>query len=57
LRVAPAVVAVVTDIDLPRIDDSLPRTPGNPDRLVELAQRWRLGASTSRLVDALAASG
>jgi len=53
LRAAPKVVAVARDIDLGGPDLSLPRTPKHPDRLVELSERWGLGGSVTRLVDAL----
>ncbi|HSE55701.1 MAG TPA: 5'-3' exonuclease [Nocardioidaceae bacterium] len=53
LRAAPKVVAVARDIDLGSPDLSLPRTPKHPDRLVELSERWGLGGSVTRLVDAL----
>jgi 5'-3' exonuclease len=54
LAAARTVVAVVTDIDLPRFDDRLPRTPHDPERLVELADRWNLGSPVNRLLAALA---
>jgi 5'-3' exonuclease len=53
LAVAPKVVGVVRDLDLGRPDLTLPRTPAHPDRLVELSERWGLGGSVTRLVDAL----
>ena len=53
LLVAPKVVAVVRDLDLGSPDLSLPRTPKDPDRLVELSERWGLGGSVTRLVEAL----
>jgi 5'-3' exonuclease len=53
LAVAPKVVGVVRDLDLGGPDLSLPRTPADPDRLVELSERWGLGGSVTRLVDAL----
>lgn len=55
LLVAPQVVAVACDIDLGRPDLTLPRTPARPEALVALAERWGLGGSVARLVDALAA--
>src|SRR3954471_4149679 len=39
---APAVVRVVCDIDLPRLTDRLAATPKDPERLLELADRWSL---------------
>ena len=53
LEVAPTVVAVVRDLDLGEYDATLPRTPAHPDRVVELDQRWGLGSSAVRLVEAL----
>jgi 5'-3' exonuclease len=53
LLAAPKVVAVARDIDLGSPDLSVPRTPKHPDRLVELSERWGLGGSVTRLVDAL----
>jgi 5'-3' exonuclease len=53
LDVAPQVVAVVCDAPLPDIDDLVPRTPKDPQRLVELADRWGLDSSLNRLLTAL----
>jgi hypothetical protein len=53
LAVAPKVVAVVRDLDLGDPDLTLPRTPAHPDRVIELDQRWGLGSSAVRLVEAL----
>jgi 5'-3' exonuclease len=53
LRVAPKVVAVVRDLDLGDLDLTLPRTPRDRDRLVALSERWGLGGSVTRLVEAL----
>ncbi|HSF25897.1 MAG TPA: 5'-3' exonuclease [Actinomycetes bacterium] len=55
LAVAPAVVRVVTDLDLPAVDDRLPRAPADLEGLAELATRWNLGGSVQRVVAALAA--
>jgi 5'-3' exonuclease len=54
LAVAPQVVAVRRDLDLGSPDLTLPRTPTQPDRLLALDQRWGLGGSAVRLVEALA---
>ncbi len=54
LEVAPGVVRVATDLALPQAADDLPRAPADPDRLVALADRWRLASSLTRLVDVLA---
>jgi 5'-3' exonuclease len=53
LSVAPKVVGVVRDLDLGTADLTLPKTPADADRLVELSERWGLGGSVTRLVDAL----
>jgi 5'-3' exonuclease len=53
LEVAPAVVAVARDIDLGAPDLLCPVTPADPDRVVELNDRWDLGSSAVRLVQAL----
>ncbi len=53
LEVAPSVVAVRRDLALGDLDLTRPITPADPDRLVELDQRWGLGSSAVRLVEAL----
>ena len=53
LEVAPRVVAVVRDLDLGSPDLTLPRTPADPDRVLALDERWGLGSSAVRLVEAL----
>lgn len=54
LDVAPKVVAVARDIDLPRGDAlALPRTPVDPDKLAELAERWSLASPVARLTTVL----
>lgn len=55
LAVAPGVVRVALDAPVAEADDALPRTPAQPERLVELSTRWGLASSVARLVDALAA--
>ncbi|WP_307831770.1 5'-3' exonuclease [Prauserella cavernicola] len=54
LAVAPTVVRVAPDapVVLSR-DDRIPAEPADPDRVAELAQRWNLGNSVKRLLDAL----
>lgn len=54
LAVAPGVVLVARDLPLPAVTDTLPLAPADPDRLMALADRWRLASSLTRLVDALA---
>ncbi len=56
LAVAPTVVRVARDAPLPDVTGELPRTPKDPERLVALAERLRLGSSLGRLVDALSVS-
>jgi 5'-3' exonuclease len=53
LEVAPRVVAVARDVELGTVSLALPRTPVDPDRLVELAGTWNLESPVSRLVDTL----
>lgn len=57
LLVAPKVVAVARDLDLDAADLTMPRTPADPDRVVTLSERWGLGGSVTRLVDALTTAG
>ncbi|MGK5440569.1 5'-3' exonuclease [Micromonospora sp. URMC 105] len=54
LAVAPKVVEVARDVPLPQLPTALPAAPAQPERLLELAQRWNLAGSCRRLVDALA---
>ncbi|MFF0718073.1 5'-3' exonuclease H3TH domain-containing protein [Micromonospora sp. NPDC003816] len=54
LAVAPKVVRVALDVPLPSLPTELPAAPADPERVVELAERWNLAGSTRRLVDALA---
>lgn len=54
LAVAPQVVAVRRDLDLGSPDLTRPRTPADPDAVVALDERWGLGSSAVRLVEALA---
>jgi 5'-3' exonuclease len=53
LAVAPAVSRVVRDLPLPQLDDALPRTPRDPERLVALADRWGLDSPLERFLAAL----
>jgi 5'-3' exonuclease len=57
LAVAPMVVAVARDIPLPDYDDRVPATPRDPDRLVELSERWGLDGPLNRVLTAFAAVG
>lgn len=54
LLVAPKVVAVARDLDLPRGDAlALPPAPVDPDALAELTERWGLGSPVERLTKTL----
>jgi 5'-3' exonuclease len=53
LEVAPPVVAVARDIDLGKPDLTLPLSPDDPERLIELSERWNLESPIARLVDTL----
>jgi 5'-3' exonuclease len=53
LEVAPSVVRVVADAALPEVPDGVPATPADPTAVVELAERWNLGSSLARVVEAL----
>ncbi|PWD51762.1 flap endonuclease [Serinibacter arcticus] len=57
LAVAPTVVHVLRDAELPAHDPVLPAEPRDPETLEALAERWGLGSSVDRLVAALAAAG
>jgi 5'-3' exonuclease len=57
LAVAPQVVRVALDVPLPELVTELPSAPVDPDRLLALAEKWNLGGSCRRLVDALAERG
>lgn len=56
VEAAGPVVRVARDCPLPPLDMALPATPRDPDRLVELADRYGLRSSASRLVQALIAA-
>ncbi|MEV6108114.1 5'-3' exonuclease H3TH domain-containing protein, partial [Streptomyces sp. NPDC051940] len=55
IAVAPTVVRVAHDVPLPPFDPALPVTPAEPERLLELSERWGLGSSLNRVMEALAA--
>jgi hypothetical protein len=57
LDVAPKVVAVVRDLDLGELDLRLPFEPADPAALAELQERWGLGSSVDRVLEALRADG
>lgn len=52
LAVAPAVVAVRADVELPAFDDTTPARPADPDALVTLGERWGLDSSLNRVLHA-----
>lgn len=54
LAVAPQVVAVRRDLDLPAQPLTRPTEPRDPDGLVALDERWGLGSSLERLLAVLA---
>ncbi len=54
LAVAPEVVAVARDIDLPRDGMALPQTPADPDRLADIVEQWSLSSPAERLTRVLA---
>ncbi len=55
LAVAPGVVRVAREIDLPHLDDAVPRTAADPAALAALSERWGLASSVVRLQAACAA--
>jgi 5'-3' exonuclease len=54
LAVAPLVVQVARDAPLPDYDDRLPATPRDPQRLVDLSDRYNLDGPLNRVLAALA---
>ena len=53
LAVAPAVVQVACDVQLPPYDDVLPAAPRDPAGLVALSERWGLDSPLNRVLSAL----
>jgi hypothetical protein len=51
--VAPTVVRVALDVPIPAYDDTLPASPADPERLVELSTRWGLDSPLNRLLNVL----
>jgi 5'-3' exonuclease len=51
---SPAVVRVVCDLDLPDADDRIRAEPRDPERLLELSDRWGLTSSLNRVLSAFA---
>ncbi len=54
LKVAPTVVAVARQVEVPEVDTTLPAAPHDPDRVAELAERWGLDSPLQRLLEVLA---
>lgn len=52
LAVAPGVVRVRTDADVPVLDDALPAQVAEPERLLDLADRYGIGSSVNRVLSA-----
>jgi 5'-3' exonuclease len=52
LAVAPTVVAVATDAAVPDVDGTIPASPTDPERLLELSERWGLNSSLNRVLTA-----
>jgi 5'-3' exonuclease len=57
LTVAPTVGDVARDIPIPDVDDRLPSAPADPERLLDLAQRWGLSSSVERMLQAMGWTG
>lgn len=53
LLAAVAVTRVRRDCPLPPYDDALPAQPRDPERLVELADRWGVESSVNRVLNAM----
>jgi 5'-3' exonuclease len=54
LELAPVVVAVATDVPVPVLRDEarIPAKPHDPERLLELSERWGLDSSLNRVLTA-----
>src|SRR3954466_1318189 len=53
LAVSPVVVRVARDVPMPSYDDRLRSEPRDPQRLVELSDRWALDSALNRLLSAI----
>lgn len=53
LAVAPTVVQVARDAPVGDVDDALPAAPADPEALDALTERWGLGSSVRRVLEAL----
>jgi hypothetical protein len=56
LTVAPDAVRGRTDVKVASLDDALPESPADPERLVELAEELGIESSVNRLLNAIAAA-
>ncbi len=57
LQVAPSVVRVAPDAPVATVDDAVPTAPADPEAFAALTERWGLGTSAQRILDAMAWSG
>jgi 5'-3' exonuclease len=57
LDVAPLVVGVARDVPVPAHDGTVPAAPAQPERLLELSERWGLDSSLNRVLTAFGARG
>ena len=53
LAVSPVVVRVASDVPMPAYDDRLRPEPRDPQRLVQLSDRWALDSALNRLLAAI----
>ena len=53
LAAAQRVVAVATDVEVPRVPTRIPQQPADPKRWADLVERWGLGGSATRVQAAL----
>lgn len=57
LRAAAAAVRARVDVPVGSLRDELPGRPADPERLIELTDRWGLGSSAERMLQALSMRG
>ena len=53
LKIAPTLVRVARDAPLPKVDLSVPKSPGDLSAIYQFKERYALGASVDRLISAL----
>ena len=53
LKIAPTLVHCATDVALPKLDISMPKSPGDLSKIYDMKERYGLGASVDRLIAAL----